>query len=134
MDASLLLGFVLRWQGAADIFSNLLSIDNIIAIPEVTDLEIANALRKNLNLKLLSADSAENAIQFYQSLDLERYSHQSLLPRIWQLKQNMTAYDAAYVALAEAHNAELWTADQKFSRTPGPNIKIVYHQQLPPAP
>jgi predicted nucleic acid-binding protein len=59
-------------------------------------------------------------------LDLERIGHSRLLARIWELQENLTPYDAAYVALAEAIGATLVTADKRLSRAPGPRCTIEY--------
>jgi predicted nucleic acid-binding protein len=59
-------------------------------------------------------------------LDLERVSHRRMLARIWELRQNLTPYDAAYAALAEAIDATLVTADRRLSLAPGPRCRIEY--------
>ena len=67
----------------------------------------------------LDATSAASALQDLRSLDLERHAHEPLLDRIWALRENLTAYDAAYVALAEALDTALLTCDGRLARAPG---------------
>ena len=55
---------------------------------------------------------------------LQRYSHEPLLPRIWELRENLTAYDAAYVALAEALDAPLLTGDERIARASGVRARV----------
>lgn len=62
---------------------------------------------------------ARLALRHLAELDVERWAHEPLLPRIWALRENLTAYDAAYVALAEALPATLLTADDRLARAPG---------------
>ena len=59
-----------------------------------------------------------------RGLSLTRYPHEDLLPRIWALKDNLTAYDAAYVALAEALDAPLITRDRRLAASPGHSARI----------
>jgi predicted nucleic acid-binding protein len=80
-------------------------------VPSLCDVEVAAALRRGLLLKTLSAQRAAEALQDYTDLPLTRHGHLSLLPRIITLRDNFSAYDAAYVALTERLNAELLTAD-----------------------
>ena len=93
--------------------------------PEVLDLEILQALRRQLRLKNISLDRAASALQLFGSLPIARTSHQQLLPRIWQLRDNLTAYDAAYVALAEVMQAPLWTRDSKYLGASGHQAQVV---------
>lgn len=64
------------------------------------------------------------AFQDLSDLRLERHAHEPLLPRVWSLRKNLTAYDAAYVALAECLNATLVTSDAALSRAPGIGARI----------
>ena len=67
----------------------------------------------------LGADTAMAALQDLRSLDLERHPHEPLLDRVWALRGNLTAYDATYVALAEALGSVLLTCDAKLAHAPG---------------
>jgi len=94
--------------------------------PEVLDLEVLSVIRKALLGGALNRRRAGLALADLLDLDLERVSHRPMLARIWELCQNLTPYDAAYVALAETINATLVTADRRLSRAPGPRCTIEY--------
>jgi len=84
--------------------------------PHLVDLEVAQTLRRYLASGTLEPDRARRALEALGQLDLTRYPHDALLPRIWALRANLTAYDAAYVALAEALGGSLLTCDSKLAR------------------
>ncbi len=88
-------------------------------VPHLADVEVAQALRRYVREGALEADVARSALEDLADLDLERHPHEPLLQRIWELRQNLTAYDAAYVALAEALDARLLTCDRRLARAPG---------------
>lgn len=95
-----------------------------LAAPHAVDLECASVLRRLAHAKKLPEEEALRAIDLLGRMQLHRYDHAPLLPRIWQLRHNMWPYDAAYVALAEALGAELVTVDRKFATTPGPRCAV----------
>jgi len=74
--------------------------------------------------RTLSCSRAEEAIAAFLDLDLACYPHDALLPRIWALRKNVTACDAAYLALAEALDAPLLTTDEKLARSPGHKARV----------
>lgn len=90
-----------------------------LAAPHAVDLECASTLRGLVHGGKLPPDEGERALQLLGRTDLKRYSHVPLLERIWQLRQNMWPYDAAYVALAESLEADLVTVDGKVEKAPG---------------
>jgi predicted nucleic acid-binding protein len=92
--------------------------------PHLLDVEVSQAVRKYVLSGSISAQRGRLALQHLAELDLERYPHTPLLPRIWALRENLTAYDAAYVALAEALVATLLTSDQRLAAAPGILAKI----------
>ena len=67
---------------------------------------------------------AEKALGEFLQAPIHRYSHHPLLPRVWQLRANLTAYDAAYVALAELLGADLLTIDSRIAGAPGIRCKV----------
>jgi predicted nucleic acid-binding protein len=87
--------------------------------PHLLDVEVAQALRRLVQQGELGQADARVALEELSALDLERHAHEPLLERIWALRKNLTAYDAAYVALAEALDATLLTCDGKLARAPG---------------
>jgi predicted nucleic acid-binding protein len=98
--------------------------DENLAAPELIDLEVASVLRKLVSTGLVPARRADLALADLISLPMDRARHQPLLPRVWQLRGNVSAYDAAYVALAEAIDVPLLTADTRLAAAPGPRCVI----------
>jgi predicted nucleic acid-binding protein len=72
----------------------------------------------------ISGLRAEQALQDYGGLVIDKHSHRDLLARIWQLRDSVTAYDAAYLALAEALDAPLLTCDTKLGRAHGHRASV----------
>src|SRR5208283_5790528 len=77
--------------------------------PHLLDLEVASSLRRHCALGACSPERARQALLDLIKMPIIRYPHSPLLPRIWELRQNFTAYDACYLALAEALDATLLT-------------------------
>ena len=94
-------------------------VDEHIQVPAVTDVEVASALRKRVRLGRITADDGWLALETYRWMAVTRHSTFAFFDRIWELRDNLTAYDAAYVALAEAIDCPLVTADARVSRAPG---------------
>lgn len=117
LDASALLRALL--PGADPGLLARLGSDRDLHAPHLLDLEVVSALRRLNRSRRLSADRARDALTDLSDLNLTRYPHELLLPRIWQLRENLSAYDAAYVALAEALEAPLLTADARLARSSG---------------
>lgn len=96
-----------------------------LAAPHAVDLECASTLRGLVRGNKLPEPEAARALALLGRMDLHRYDHVPLLPRIWELRHNMWPYDAAYVALAEALDASLVTVDRKLVRVPGARCAVV---------
>jgi predicted nucleic acid-binding protein len=92
--------------------------------PHLIDVEFAHALRR-LACAGLGHDISRSAIRNMRAWDVERHAHLPFLPRIWELRDSVTAYDASYIALAEALGAPLITCDGKMSRAHGHRAEIV---------
>jgi predicted nucleic acid-binding protein len=99
-----------------------------LAVPELADLEVASVLRRQMRAGTLNARRARLALDDLAALPARRAPHRPLLTRCWELRDNLTIYDAAYVALAEAMSATLLTGDQKLARAPGPQCHIEVFQ------
>ena len=95
----------------------------VLAAPELVDLEVVSVLRRQLAAGSLDARRAQLALADLVDLPLQRAPHVALLPRIWELRGNLSAYDASYVALAERLDATLLTADVR-TRASGPKCTI----------
>jgi predicted nucleic acid-binding protein len=87
--------------------------------PELVDLEIVQALRNLLRSRTITHWRGELALNDLSNLALIRYSHEPLVARIWELRGNLSAYDAAYVAIAESLDVPLITCDAKLAAAPG---------------
>ena len=94
-----------------------------LAAPEIVDLEVSSVLRRLMRGEK-DARRAQLALTDLAELPLVRASHQPLLARCWELRDNLTMYDAAYVALAEALQATLITGDRRLTRASGPRCHI----------
>jgi len=90
-----------------------------LSAPELIDLEIASVLRREVHAGRMSKRRAELALADLSDLSMQRVSHRWLLARCWELRDNMTPYEASYVALAEALDVALLTADQRLARASG---------------
>jgi predicted nucleic acid-binding protein len=90
-----------------------------IGAPHVIDAEVANVLRRFNSRGELTAARGQEALAQLMELGIVRYGHVLLLPRIWELRHNMTAFDAAYVALAEVLGVPLVTTDARLAAAPG---------------
>lgn len=93
--------------------------------PYLVDLEVANALRGLVHRRELTNVDAERALVDFRELALRRYPHAPLMSRIWDLRTYLTAYDASYIALAEALEATLVTTDLRLARSHGHRARIV---------
>lgn len=98
--------------------------DEALVAPELVDLEVVSVWRRQVAAKLMTARRAADALADLTELPLRRSSHQPLLHRIWELRHVITPYDAAYIALGEALNIVLVTADARLSRASGVGCQI----------
>lgn len=119
IDASALLELLLGTHRAERIASRALAPAERLHAPHLLDIEVAQALRKLVQLQDITAPRAEQALEDYASLVIDKHPHQDLLARIGQLRDSLTAYDGAYVALAEALDAPLLTCDARLGRAHG---------------
>jgi predicted nucleic acid-binding protein len=111
LDASVVIDWLIRSPAAQRIESRIFSRNQSLHAPELLDLEVVQVLRRLVREDTLSTSSAEMAIEDLLDMRITRYPHAMLLPRIWELRHNLSAYDAAYVALAERLGAILLTRD-----------------------
>jgi predicted nucleic acid-binding protein len=95
-----------------------------LAAPELVDLEVVSVLRRQLVVGSLDGRRARLALTDLTDLPMARAPHGPLLSRCWELRDNLTVYDAAYVALAERLDATLLTADARLARAPGPRCPV----------
>jgi predicted nucleic acid-binding protein len=124
LDASALVELLLGTERGRFIAARIADPGLGLHAPHLADVEIAQALRRYVREGDLEPDSAKSALEDLRSLDLERHAHEPLLDRVWALRQNLTAYDAVYVALAEALDTTLLTCDAKLARAPGISRRV----------
>lgn len=115
-DASALAEYLLRTVNGPAVEAVLRAPGSEVGIPALCDIEVAAVLRRALHGGRLSADRSSQALGDYAELPLTRYGHQRLLPRVLTLRENFSAYDATYVALAERLDAALLTGDLALAR------------------
>lgn len=124
LDASAVLEWLLRRPAAKQIERQLVTADASLHAPHLLDLEVAQVLRRYEAQGKLTSERGRQALDDFGDLPLTRYPHDIFLPRIWELRHNLTAYDAAYVALAEALPAPLVTCDSRLAKAPGHRAKV----------
>lgn len=124
VDASALLEVLLNTPASGRVAHRLFGKDDTLHAPHVLDLEVAQVLRRYNLSGEIDAERSEEALQDLADLPLNRYPHDIFLLRIWGLRQNLTAYDAAYIALAEALDAPLITRDAALARASGHQARV----------
>lgn len=95
-----------------------------LAAPELIDLEVAAVFRKFCAAKRFDAHRATQALHDLCDLRMDRISHRHLIGRCWELRNNVTIYDASYIAVAELFDATLVTADLRLAKVHGAKCKI----------
>jgi len=111
VDASALLEVLLRTPAAQGVERRLFDPGETLHAPHLVDLEIAQALRRYAASGQISGERGRQALDDLAAFRLRRWPHEPLMPRVWSLRDNLTAYDAAYVALAARRNLPLATQD-----------------------
>lgn len=119
LDASALVELLLNTAAGRAIATRIADPALGLHVPHLADIEVAQALRRFAKDGQLDAADAVVALEDLRSLDLQRHAHEPLLERVWQLRQNLSAYDAVYVALAEVLETVLLTCDGRLARAPG---------------
>jgi predicted nucleic acid-binding protein len=115
LDASALLELLLVTDKGVRVAERIAPPEETLHAPHLIDLEVAQVLRRWVARRQLDEARAVQALDDLRDLDLNRYPHDVLLGRIWELRNNASAYDAAYVALAEALGAPLLTTDARLA-------------------
>ena len=124
LDASVVLELLLRTPAAGGIDARVFSGRETLHVPHLLDVEIAHVLRRYVSRGEMSAERGQQSLQLLGVFPMRRYAHQALLPRMWELRHNLTAYDAAYVALAESLGAVLLTRDARLASAAGHSATV----------
>jgi len=127
VDASVVLEVLLRTSAAVTLETRIFATDTTLHAPHLLDVEVAQVLRRYCHIGDISADRGAEALADLADLPLARYPHTMLLSRIWELRDNVTAYDAAYIALAETLVAPLVTRDARLAQAPGHAALVEVH-------
>ena len=124
VDASAALEVLLRGPAAGALEARLFARGEVLNAPHLIDLEVAQVLRRFVLAGQMPLVRAAEALDAWRGIPLRRWGHEALLPRVWALRDTLTAYDAAYVALAEALDAPLLTTDAKLARAAGHGVRV----------
>jgi predicted nucleic acid-binding protein len=124
VDASAVVAALLRAGQARERLANA-----VLNAPHLLDSEIIEVLRKLARRDHLRGDDAERALATWRRIAVRRYPTIGMIDRIWDLRHNVSASDAAYIALAEQLDCHLITADRRLAGAPGPRCTV---ELLPP--
>ncbi len=124
LDASGAVEFLLNTDSGARLAARLMDEGEAVSVPHLIDLEIAQALRRYVARGALSVERGSLALGHWRDFDVDRYPHEPFLARIWELRTNVSAYDAVYVALAETLSTALVTGDRRLAGAAGIRARI----------
>jgi predicted nucleic acid-binding protein len=124
VDASAVLEALLRTPAAKAVEKRLFERSQTLHAPHLLDVEVAQVVRRYSANGEIDTERGRMALDDLADLPLRRYPHDFLLPRVWELRHNLTAYDAMYVALAEVLDAPLLTRDRRLAAAPGHHARI----------
>jgi predicted nucleic acid-binding protein len=124
VDASAVLEVLLQTRAAPRVSRRIFAAGETLHAPHLLDLEIAQVLRRYTLFGDISLQRGSEAITDLADIPVARYPHLDLLPRIWELRHNFTAYDAAYIALAEALDAPLVSRDRALAVSAPHGVRV----------
>ena len=124
VDASAVLEVILRTSGAEAVETRLFGVRQTLHAPHLLDVEVAHVVRRYVLAREIDAERGSAALVDLVDFPIRRHSHTFLLTRVWDLRNNFSAYDAVYVALAEALDAPLLTRDQRLAVTAKRHIRV----------
>ena len=124
VDASALLEVLLNTSARVRIADRLFAVGETLHAPHLLDLEVAQVLRRYARSGDIDGPRGAHALQDLSDFPITRYPHDILLARIWELRQTVTAYDGAYLALAEALAAPLVTRDAGLASASGHRARV----------
>jgi predicted nucleic acid-binding protein len=124
VDASAVVEALLRTSAADAVERRLFDARETLHAPHLLDVEVAQVVRRYAAIGDIDPERGRAALADLADLPVYRYPHDLLLPRIWELRHNLTAYDAAYVALAEALDVPLITRDRRLANAAGHHARV----------
>jgi predicted nucleic acid-binding protein len=124
VDASALIEVLLRTPAAQAIESHMFAPGQTLHAPHLIDIEVAQVIRRYAARGDIDGKRGRVALDDLGDLRMQRYPHDFLLPRVWELRNNVTAHDAVYIALAEALDAVLLTRDHRLAGATGHDARV----------
>jgi predicted nucleic acid-binding protein len=124
LDASAAVEWLLQTSTGVRVARRILSSRETLHAPHLIDVEVTQVFRRQVAQGAITASRAEEALQDLLDLRLRRYPHGFFLRRVWELRDNLTAYDALYIALTEVLDATLLTRDGKLALAPGHHARV----------
>jgi len=124
LDASALIEVLLRTPAARAVERFMFAPGETLHAPHLLDVEVAQVIRQYAANGEIAAERGRVALGDLCDLRVQRYPHDFLLRRVWDLRNNLTAYDAVYVALAEALDALLLTRDRRLANAGGHHARV----------
>ena len=124
LDASVVLELLLRTPAGLEVERRISAPEETLHAPHIIDVEVAHVLRRYALGGHIEEYRAREAVDDLRALDVRRYAHDLLLDRIWALRDNASAHDAAYLALAEGLGAPLLTRDRALAEVPGVQARV----------
>jgi predicted nucleic acid-binding protein len=119
LDASALLELLTRSDRGLRVETRVMRTSETLHAPALIDVEVTQVLRRYVASGQVPEHWAQMALQVVTAFPMTRYLHEPLMRRAWELKDNVTAYDGVYIALAEALRSPLVTCDSRLSKAPG---------------
>jgi predicted nucleic acid-binding protein len=127
LDASVVVELLTNGDLADSIRNELVRSNDSFIVPHLIDIEVVSAIRRLARSQRIDLYRCEQALADLTVLPAERYSHLPLIARIWELRHNFTAYDAAYIALAEVTNSVFYTCDADLRKGHRARIVVFTH-------
>jgi predicted nucleic acid-binding protein len=124
VDASALIEVLLRTHAANAVENYLFAPGQTLHAPHLLDIEVAQVIRKYAARGEVDGERGRVALDDLADLRIQRYPHDFLLPRVWALRNNVTAYDAVYIALTEVLDAVLLTRDHRLAGAAGHHARV----------
>jgi predicted nucleic acid-binding protein len=124
LDASALVEVILRTPTGGAVERRMFASAETLHAPHLIDIETTQVLRRYVANGTIDAKRGSESIHDIGTLSLLRYGHAGLLPRVWEMRNNLSAHDAVYVALAQVLNATLLTCDRRLASAAGHRVRI----------
>lgn len=124
LDASALIELLLRMPAAAEVDARVRAAQATLHAPHLVDIEVTQVVRRFVAAGIIDQERGKAALDDLVAFPLRRYPHGHLLQRVWEMRSGLTAYDAVYVALAEALDVPLLTRDRRMATAAGQTARV----------